>query len=300
MVRHAPCEGSRPTVPSWPFTRQKEEIVNRRQVSAAVLVAVVLLPGLALASPTPATSEVAVHFASEAGSVPAEFAANALAIGATFLPGAQQPYAAVRYRPRSGGSRYVRGPLPSSPVQFHAGFFDPEGEAGNSFVAGFRAGPQVDPHIQVGLGLDWMHKSENSTSVISETGGPGGTTITTRQQLSESSSNLFPIMAFMQFNADDNLPVIPYFGVSGGYQVLFLSATDFTTGNEFDGTFGGWAWQAWGGLAMPLSGQARLNGELFVNNGEASRDTDGPTGITYHETVSLDGVGARFGLSWGF
>ena len=69
---------------------------------------------------------------------------------------------------------------------------------------------------------------------------------------------------------------------------------------EFDGTFGGWAWQVWGGLAIPLSGQGRLTGEVFVNNGEAHRDVDGPPGITYRETVNLDGTGARFGVNFGF
>lgn len=273
----------------------------RRPVFATALMAVVLLPGLALASPAPAVSGAAAVFASGVPAAPAEFATNALAIGAAFVPGSQDRYAAVRYRPRSGGRRsYDRGPSLSSPVQLHIGGFDPEGDAGESFVVGFRAGPQIDPHVQVGMGLDWMHKSENQTIILSETDGPGGTTITTEQQLSESSSDLFPVMAFVQVSADEALPVIPYAGLAGGYQVLFLSATDFATREEYDGTFGGWAWQAWAGLALPLSGQARLVGEVFVNNGEATRDTDGPTGITYHEAVSLDGGGARVGFSWGF
>jgi hypothetical protein len=276
--------------------------VNRRPLFAAALVAVVLLPGLALASPAPAVSEAAAVTVSTSGSggVAAEFAANALALGAAFVPGAGQRYDAVSYRPRSGGRRYDRGPWVSSPVQFHLGGFDPEGDAGQMFVTGFRAGPQIDPHVQVGMGLDWMHKREDQSIVLSESDGPGGTTISTRQQLSESSSDLFPIMAFIQVNADDDLPVIPYAGLAGGYQVLFLSATDYATNQDYNATFGGWAWQAWAGLALPLSGQMRLTGEVFVNNGEASRDTDGPLGITYHETVGLDGGGGRVGLSWGF
>ena len=280
--------------------------MNRRPVWAALAAAVVLLPGLALASPTPAASEENPSVSGDTPTVPAQFAANALGMAADFLPGAQERYAQdrydVRYRPRERGYRsYARGPMYSSPVQFHLGFFDPSGsDMGNAFVGGFRAGPQVDPHVQLGVGVDWMHRSENSSDVISEAPGPGGTTITTRRQLSQSSSNLFPIMGYVQVNADDNLPVIPYFGIGGGYQVMFLSARDYLTGDKFDGTFGGWAWQAWGGAALPLSRDARLVGEVFVNNGEASRDTDGPDGITYHETVKLDGVGMRFGFDWGF
>ncbi len=276
--------------------------MNRRPVTAAVLAAALLLPGMALASPPPAES-VARSLAGDALTIPAQIASNSFALAATFLPGAEDRYASVRYRPRSRGDRYDRydrGPRVANPVQFHLGFFDPEGDAGNAFVAGLRGGPQVDKHIQVGAGIDWIHKTENSAAILSESAGPSGTTITTQQQLSESSSDLFPLMAFVQVNADESLPVMPYVGLAGGYQVLYLSATDYLTREAFDGTFGGWAWQAWGGVALPLSGQSRLNAELFVNNGEASRDTDGPLGITYHETVSLDGVGGRIGLSWGF
>ncbi len=273
--------------------------MNRRLLWAA-LAAAALLPGRALAAPAPAASGT-IAFDSDEPSVPQQFAANAEAIVGGFLSGGQAPVAQDRYyRPRYGERRYERRPMYSSPVQFHAGFFDPTDDTGTSFVGGFRAGPLVDPHIQLGVGVDWMHRAQNESEIISEQPGPGGTTITTRQQLAQSSSNLFPITAFLQVSADDRMPVIPYFGVGGGYEVLFLSATDFQTGDKFDGTFGGWAWQAWGGAAIPLSRDTRVVGEVFVNQGEVSRDTDGPGGITYHETVNVNGVGMRLGLNWGF
>jgi hypothetical protein len=268
--------------------------------SVAALLATLLLPAAALAGPAPAASVLALE-SPPAAALPAAAPGFAVAVSpASPTRLSATRWESVRYRPRSRARSHARGPAVSSPVQFHAGFFDAEGDGGNAFVGGFRAGPQVDPHVQVGLGVDWMHKSENATAVLSEQPGPGGTVIVTRQELSESSSNLIPLMAFVQFNADEDLPVIPYFGIGGGYQLLFLSATDFASGLEYEGTFGGWAWQVWGGLALPLSGQARLTGEVFVNNGEAERDVDGPLGITYRETVSLDGTGARFGLQWGF
>jgi len=208
---------------------------------------------------------------------------------------------AVRYRPRSRYREYDSGPRNESLTQFHLGFFDPEGDADNGFVAGMRGGPLVDPHIQIGAGVDWVHRSDRQSAVIGSTPGPGGTTITTRRELASSSSNLFPVMGFLQVQADQDLPFIPYFGVSGGYEVLFLSAEDFNTGDSFDATYGGWGWQAWGGAALPLSGRSRLSGELFVNGGEAHRDVDDPTtGGVVREIVSLNGVGMRFGLNWGF
>ena len=209
---------------------------------------------------------------------------------------------AVRYRPRSRyRDNYDRGPRNESLTQLHLGFFDPEGDADNGFVVGMRGGPLVDPHIQIGAGLDWVHRSDQQSAVLGSQPGPGGTTITTRRELARSSSNLFPIMGFLQVQADPDMPFIPYFGVGGGYEVLFLSAEDFNTGESFDATYGGWGWQAWGGAALPLSGRSRLSGEIFVNGGDAHRDVDDTiSGGVVREIVSLSGVGMRFGLNWGF
>lgn len=204
----------------------------------------------------------------------------------------------VHYRPRRRFSERVDA---SSVSQIHAGFFDPDGARGEQFLIGIRGGPMLDSHVQLGLGVDWIHKTEKTTSVTSSQNGPGGTPIEVRQDLARASSHLFPVMAFVQLSADDDLPVVPFFGAGAGYQVLLLSAEDFTTGAEYDGTFGGWGWQVWGGAALPLSGRTRLTGEVFVNGGELTRDVkDGLLGSSYRETVDADGAGMRFGLAWGF
>jgi len=204
---------------------------------------------------------------------------------------------AIRYRSR--GSR--RAPMVESPAQLHLGFFDYDGGGGSSsFVAGLRGGPQVDPHIQVGGGFDWVHRSDDQTVVAGDPYTQGGTVITPTRVLSRASANLFPFQLFLQVSGDENMPVIPFGGISGGYQLLFLSAEDFATQNSFDATFGGWGWQAWGGLGIPLSGQSRLTGEVFLNQAAPEREVTDPNGIAYRERVDADGVGARFGLQWGF
>ncbi len=208
----------------------------------------------------------------------------------------------VHYRPRR--SRWSRAPEASSVSQIHLGFFDPDGNPARRFLVGIRGGPMIDRQVQLGVGIDWAHDSDNTSSVSSETTGPGGTPITIQRDLSRASTDLFPIMAFLQVSAPDNMSVVPYFGVSGGYQLLNLSADDYLTGDSFDATYGGWGWQLWGGLALPLSGRTRLTGEVFVNGAELSRDVNDPYygafGSTYRETVKQDGVGARFGIAWGF
>ena len=204
----------------------------------------------------------------------------------------------TRFRPRRGG--YREGPRSETFSQLHLGFMDPDGPEDAGVVFGFRGGLAVDRNIQIGGQIDWHHRGNAETVVVSEGPGPGGTVITTRGDLSRSSSDLVPIMGFIQVSAAD-LSVIPYFGLGAGVEVLHLSATNFQTGEEYNGTFGGFGWQLWGGAAMPLSGRARLNAEVFVNAAELSRDVDDPfTGQNIRETVNMDGTGMRVGLAWGF
>ncbi len=184
--------------------------------------------------------------------------------------------------------------------QIHAGFFDPDGEQEAGFIGGFRGGASLDNNVQLGVGVDWAYKSDRATEIVSQVPLPGGGTSERRLELARSSSNLFPLMAFLQVSPGSENDVHPYFGIGGGYEVLFLSAEDFTTGDEFDATYAGWGWQGWAGVAIPLSGQSRINIEIFRNVAELERDVEDPNGQTYNEIVDAHGVGMRFGLNWGF
>jgi len=215
-------------------------------------------------------------------------------------------FESVRWRPRRWRDRDDRWEQPrhsstSGFSQIHAGFLDPDGEATASFLAGVRGGMGVDPHVQLGLGLDWVHKSEKNSVLVSSVDLPGQGPAERRLELAQASSNLFPMMGYLQVQPGDITGVMPYFGVGGGYSVLFLSADDFQTQQHFDATYGGWGWQAWGGVSVPLSGNARVSAEVFRNQSDVGRDVKDPqSGITYREIVNLDGVGMRFGLGWGF
>ncbi len=188
---------------------------------------------------------------------------------------------------------------PSGSSQIHAGFFDPDGETTNSFLAGARGGFGADEHLQFGLGLDWVHKSERNTALISTVDLPGGGTSERRLELARSSSNLFPIMGYAQFTPGNRSQLTPYFGVGGGYEALFLSAENFQTGDKFDATYGGWGWQAWAGLSVPIGGTTRLSTEVFRNQSSVDRNVSDNSG-NYREVVTLDGLGMRFGFNWGF
>jgi hypothetical protein len=193
------------------------------------------------------------------------------------------------------------GPQMASPVQLHFGFFEPEGRSTTGFTMGMRGGPLVDRHLQIGGGTDWQHKSEDVRVVSGDPFNQGGTTITPERVLSHSSNDLLPVYGFFQLNLLDDARLVPYGGASAGYQWLFVSATDYQTGSHFDATFGGWMWEAWAGLAIPLSGQSRLTSEVFMHEGNAEREVIDPYSlVAYRERVELNSVGMRFGLSWGF
>jgi hypothetical protein len=223
---------------------------------------------------------------------------------ATVSAPANVEVAGVHYRPRSRGNYFEdrqRLPESSGVSQVHLGYFDPDGDQSSRLDIGVRGGPVLDRMVQLGLGVDWFHKQENISSISSTTPGPGGVPIEVKQDIARASVNMFPIMAFVQVQGPDDMGVIPYFGLAGGYEVMLLSGDDFQTGESFEGTFSGWGWQLWGGAGVPLGGRTRLNGEVFVNGAELGRDaTDPNTGNAVHETVKGDGMGLRFGLAWGF
>jgi hypothetical protein len=66
-------------------------------------------------------------------------------------------------------------------------------------------------------------------------------------------------------------------------------------------TLGGWGWQAWAGLGISAGGHVRLFGEGYKSEFELSREvTDQASSLPVRETVNANGMGARFGLLWGF
>ncbi len=272
----------------------------RTYLWSAVLAAA-LLPGAAAASPGVSGSllqapSLMMPFVSVAPTavVAAEVTAPpTLALATPFVGG-------VGYRPRAYRSR--ASVMPTT-TQVHGGFFDPTEGFSPGFVGGFRMGPQVDPRVQIGLAVDWWHRSESTTLDLGEVRFPAARG-DSRLLLSRASADLMPILAFVQISGDENLPVIPYGGFGAGYEWLFLTVDDYLTGESFQQTFGGFGWQVWGGAGIPLDGRTRVNGEVFYNGSEVGSDADVYLdelgAVTVRDVVQMNGLGMRIGLSWGF
>jgi hypothetical protein len=210
----------------------------------------------------------------------------------------------MRYRPRSSrryeDDNYYKSPKKQTTLQLQGGFFDPDGEPAREGLGSFRLGALVDPHVSIGGMVDWSHRGESDATVVSSVPGPGGgPPITTELELGHSSVDLVPILAYLQFSGDGSTGIVPYAGIGGGYELLFLAAEE--SGVNYSQTFGGWGWQVWAGLGIPLSRDARITGEVFRNGGDLSHDTNDPaTGYTIRETVNVNGTGARFGVAFNF
>jgi hypothetical protein len=266
----------------------------------ALAAALVVLPALPAFAETTSFPSLALPTAALELSGAPVFAMPSADLAILHAPVPDVQLAGVHYRPRrsTGGGRRLDS---ESVTQIHLGFFDPEGDASRQFLLGVRGGPMIDPHVQLGVSVDWAHMADNVSTGGNKSLFPNGIPITTKTDLSRYSSDLFPIIGFVQVSGDDKMSVIPYFGIGGGYEVMNLTADNYVTGATFDATYGGWGWQAWGGAAFPLSGRARVNGELFVNTAELNRDVyDSALGSTYRETVTANGVGMRLGIAWGF
>jgi hypothetical protein len=206
----------------------------------------------------------------------------------------------VRYRPNPYPSPMSGMPLTA---QIHVGFLYPIDNFSTGFDGGFRVGPQVDPHIQVGVAMDWWHRSDNKVLNLGTVEAPGGTA-SEQLILSQTTAHLVPILVFVQVSGDENMSIIPYAGFGVGYEWLFLTANDYLTHESFDQTFGGSGWQVWVGAGLPLDWRMRLNAEVLFNGCDVGSDVDvniegyGPA--TVREIVKMNGLGMRLGVSWGF
>lgn len=214
-------------------------------------------------------------------------------------------WAAVRYVPEPQARPKTQAvKMPKEPTrgrtQIHGGVYDPDNALARRGVAGIRGGPMLTRNLQLGLGADWLYDSQDLTLASTGQPGPAGTPIAVEQVVERAVLHQVPIMAFAQFEGWGLLWLVPYVGASGGYQIMHIRADNYATDEHISATLGGWAWETWGGVGVPLGNRVRATGELFFHGGEVSRvKSDAANGTAYRETARTDGVGIRAGLSWG-
>jgi hypothetical protein len=253
----------------------------------------ILLTALAALLPAAPTAQAAI------GLVPMGIIQQAADQGSRGDDLAYRPNGDYGYARRTRAPRYYHTPRYAPPIvtQLSIGFYDPSGEPGRSFLLDARVGPQLDPNVQLGLMVDWAHKSDRASETFgSET--VGGVDLGLEDSRVRGRTDLIPMLAFVQVGGNEPGRPSPYAGLGAGYELLSLEAEQ-PDGSRFDGTFGGWGWQGWVGLGLPLAYQARLTGEIFYNHADLGRDVTVDR-RSLRQTADFNGPGMRFGLAWGF
>jgi len=184
---------------------------------------------------------------------------------------------------------------PIGEVQLYGGVYMPSNTSQSSGALGARFAAFMVPQLSMGLSADWFFNSNSSL------GAPGPTlpasVFAPRAVLGDASTQLLPVMAFLQLTPWKNAPLVPYVGGGAGYEWLLARANNYQDGSSFSATFSNWAWQAWGGIGIPLSRQLRINGEAFYNAGSLGRDLHDQSGMLTRQVVDVTGAGVRGGLT---
>jgi hypothetical protein len=177
-------------------------------------------------------------------------------------------------------------------IHLHGGVFALNKAAVTSPTIGARIGIHMGVPLLFGVMTDWTYQSK-SLLQPSNNGLPGPQP---NIVLAKVEGHLVPAMAFVQVTLTDKFFLAPYAGVAGGYEWLILRGNDYRNGASASATYGNLAWQSFGGVGLRLSPALRVDGEAFYNGGSLGRDVTDASGVSWRETVNVNGAGARLGL----
>ena len=185
--------------------------------------------------------------------------------------------------------------------EMRGGFFDAQDLSDNDWTVGLKTTARVASQVLMGFSGD-LHRRENAgRQVTSQYTDPSGHTVTTTVTSVQNESNLWPLMATLEFHASTGGSLDPYVGGGAGWEFLDVKAFDYNTGLSYDANYDGFGYQAFGGLRLPLGGRAKLSAEAYWNGSTVSRKIFDPNlGLEVEEQVNVDGFGGRGGLSFAF
>lgn len=193
-------------------------------------------------------------------------------------------------------SLWTIGSAAQSVVSLKLGTFNPkDAEAG--FIVGLATGRQVDERVDFGLSADLFIRKFTDETDVGKDPSTGGNI---KQVEIDYSMYALPIM--VQFNVRI-LPLAilrPYFGLAGGYEIVFSRERNYIDDIKDNRLYGGFGWQLMLGGEYRLGGASGLLGELFYNGCTVKRNK-GTSGDGYpiHEELDFSGLGFRLGMRFG-
>ncbi|MFH1862403.1 MAG: OmpW family outer membrane protein [bacterium] len=192
----------------------------------------------------------------------------------------------------------LSGKAAQSVLDIKAGTFNPK-DAKAGLLIGISTGKQVDERVDFGIGMDlFVRQFTQETAIEAEIGGQSQSQLV--QKEIDYSLFALPLMLRLNFYILPDLAFTPYVGLGGGYEILFSREANYITGEKDSRLYGGFGWQAWGGVQYQLGSNSALIAEVLYNGctvkrGKGSSDL----GFPVHEELDFSGLGFRAGVRLG-
>lgn len=225
--------------------------------------------------------------------------------GGTVL--ARESYASSNERPirrRRPGSRpdynYEGSRGPTYFANLGIGSFDPSSQPGRGFYFNGAVGSEINEAMDLGLSLQWYHRSTGGSQIISEFQDPAGNTGQRVIETSDVTTDLVPVMGFLRVRIPVTGAIQPYVGAGIGWEWLTVDGTD-DQGFAFSDDYDGMGAQFFGGANFAVSPNAAVYGEAIWNASTVSAEFyDSFYGGTVRDEIDMDGLGFHGGLRFRF
>jgi len=217
----------------------------------------------------------------------------------------RESYASSRERPirrRRPGAYYSDGGG-RGPVYFAnlgLGTFDPSSQPGRGFYFNSAVGSEINDAMDLGLSLQWYHRSTGGSQVISEFQDPAGNVGQRVVETSDVTTDLVPVMGFLRVRIPVSGSVQPYVGAGLGWEWLTVDGID-DQGFAFNDNYDGVGAQFFGGANIGVAPNASLYGEAIWNASTVSSEFyDSFYGGTVRDEIDMDGLGLHAGVRFRF
>jgi hypothetical protein len=246
---------------------------------------------------------------SVAAASPLDYQGSVLASNVSYQPSStvlRESYASSSQRPirrRRPGSYYRDDYGSHRPAYFAnlgVGSFDPSSQPGRGFYFNGAVGSEINDAMDLGLSVQWYHRSTGGSQVISEFQDPAGNTGQRVIETSDVTTDLVPVMGFLRVRIPVSGSVQPYVGAGLGWEWLTVDGID-DQGFAFSDDYDGVGAQFFGGANFAVAPNASLYGEAIWNASTVSTEFyDSFYGGTVRDEIDMDGLGLHAGLRFRF
>ena len=217
---------------------------------------------------------------------------------------ARESYASSGTRPirrrRPGSYNYEGSHRPAYFANLGVGSFDPSSQPGRGFYFNGAIGSEINDAMDLGLSLQWYHRSTGGSQIISEFEDPAGNVGQRVIETSDVTTDLVPMMGFLRVRVPVTGSVQPYVGAGIGWEWLTVDGTD-DQGFAFSDDYNGVGAQFFGGANIGVSPNASVYGEAIWNASTVSAEFyDSFYGGTVRDEIDMDGLGLHAGLRFRF